>query len=110
MENNDYDKILQDLNNKVSKFSKTEIMIDKTSLFYNINPSFIYYGLIPFFIFIFLYIIRPRFVMSTKVSIDNQLFLEKKLNYKKLFVSTFIISIFIWIAIYSYQYKQKLKN
>lgn len=109
MENNDYDKILQDLNNKVSKFSKSEIIADKPTISYNIKPSFIYYGLVPFFVYIFLYIISPKFVMTTEVSMDEQLFLEKKLNHKKLFVTSLIISILIWIAIYSYQYKLKTK-
>ena len=107
MENNsEYDEMLKNLNVRVSSLSKLETSLDIPKLSYNINMINISYGLIPLFVYMTLYLIKPNFAMINDVGIDGQLFLEKKLSHKKLFIATIIITLLIWISYFAYKYKK----
>lgn len=105
-----YNDIVKNLNDRVTMLSKNEISIDKPSPNYNINFSAIYYGLVPILTYISLYLIKPDFVIITDTGFDGQLYLEKKLSHKKLFIATLIITFVIWVSYFAYQYKQKINK
>lgn len=108
MENNDqYDDMLKNLNERVSSLSKPETNFDNVRLSYNLNLSSIYYGLVPLLVYTSLYLIKPEFVKISDVGSNGQILLEKKLSHKKILIATIISTIFIWVSYFAYQYKNK---
>lgn len=101
-----YDETLKRLSDQVSQFSSTTISSSsKTSIIPSIKSPFVYYSIVPFVILILLWYLKPS-VITDEVSIDGD-FPTRILSYKKLFVSTIIITLIVFVAYFSYVYKYK---
>ncbi len=111
MEDNEFDATLKKLSDQVNQFAGTTIKnntSDGGSGFLskiNVQSPLVYYCAIPLVIMIVLFFWKPGFVME-EVSIDGNL-PEKKLNFKKLFVTSIISTVIIAIIIFIYHYKGK---
>jgi len=109
MNDTDFDNTIKKLQEQVSQFSggDTEFEIPKNTILSKINfkTNLVYFGLIPLFIMIILYILKPYFVMTeTIIDETSSLIIPKKLSFKKLFLSTVICTCIISIIIFSYLY------
>jgi hypothetical protein len=115
MEDNEIDATIKSLHEKVNQITTTNtissfvdaknasnISFFSGSIF---KPKVIYYVAVPLTILLVLFFWKPNFIMED-VSIDGKL-PEKKLIYKKLFISTFIVTFIIAIGIFGYFYKNK---
>ena len=108
----DFDDALKNLQRQVSQFSSGEsidIKIQNNNILskININSNMVYYVLVPIIIIIILYLLKPCFIM-TETTTDNSLSTvsEKKINFKKLVISTIICTSIISLIIFSYKYKK----
>jgi hypothetical protein len=105
----DLDSKIKMLNEKVSEITRTNVKSDNgnnQSAFLTINvikSPVVYYGIIPVFIMLLLFFLKPSFIME-KISIDGKL-PEKKLSYKKLIIATIIVTAIICIVVFIYLYK-----
>lgn len=107
----DFDDTLKNLQRQVSQFASGEaVEIQKNnSIWSNINfkSNMVYYVLVPIIIIIILYLLKPCFIM-TETTTDNSLSTvsEKKINFKKLVISTIASTCIISLIIFSYKYKK----
>ena len=97
-----YANDIQELENRLSNLINTEQNIPSIM---KINKN-IFYIFIPIIVIFLLIIFKPSFIYSKK-KIDNILF-EKKIDIKKLAITTTIISFFICIIIFSFKYKNNI--
>lgn len=105
----EYDEIVKNLNEKVSKLSKEDISIEQSLTSYNINKNPIYYGVIPVIAYLTLYLTKPEFVMSTDTVFKDEVYLEKKISHKKILTATLIITLSIYFSYFAYQYKKQIE-
>ena len=98
-----YANDIQELENRLSNLINTEQNIPSTIMKINKN---IFYIFIPIIVIFLLIIFKPGFIYSKK-KIDDILF-EKKIDIKKLAITTTIISFFICIIIFSFKYKNNI--
>ena len=108
----DFDDALRNWQRQVSQFSSGEsidIENQNNNILskININSNMVYYVLVPIIIIIILYLLKPCFIM-TETTTDNSLSTvsEKKINFKKLVISTIICTSIISLIIFSYKYKK----
>jgi len=97
-----YANDIQELENRLSNLINTEQNIPSIM---KINKN-IFYIFIPIIVIFLLIIFKPGFIYSKK-KIDDILF-EKKIDIKKLAITTTITSFFIYIIIFSFKYKNNI--
>jgi Na+/H+ antiporter NhaC len=102
-----YDDTINKLNDKVNKFTSTDINISDTkqSILKILKYPFIYYTVIPFIILIVLWFLKPSIIIE-EINI-NEDSVKKKINYKKLLLMTIIITLIIFLVYFSYIYEKK---
>ena len=113
MEDSEIDATIKSLHEKVNQITTTTSAFVVTrntsseSIFSGsiLKSPIIYYGAVPLTILIILFFWKPSFIMEN-VSIDGKL-PEKKLIYKKLFMSTLIVTIIIAAVFFIYSCKNK---
>lgn len=103
------DSKIKMLHEKVSEITKTNVKsgnLNNQSAFLTINvikSPVVYYGIIPLFILLLLFFLKPSFIMEN-ISIDGKL-PEKRLSYKKLITATIIVTAIISIVVFIYLYR-----
>ena len=114
MEDNEIHSTIQSLHEKVNQIrskTTTTTMLPSdeknTSVFsgFILKSDVIYYVIVPLIIFFILFFCKPSIIME-EVSIDGK-FPEKKRSYKKLIISTLILTVIIVIGIFCYSYTSK---
>jgi len=103
----EYEELLKNLNEKVSKISKSDTEVYKQLPAYDINKTAIYHSLVPLLTYIALYLIKPEFCMISEKGSNGEIYLDKKIRHKKLLIPTLIITIIVWISYFVFQYKKK---
>ena len=107
----DFDDNLKNLQRQVSQFASGEaidIEMPKNNSILskiNINSNMVYYVLLPIIIMIALYLFKPCFIM-TETTTDNSLSSVKKIDLKKMLISTIVTTCIISLIIFSYKYKK----
>jgi hypothetical protein len=103
MENSNIDETIRRLDQRVS--SLTGYGISSNSNFMSsVSTSYIYYGCIPIIIALFLAVWKPSFIIET-TSIDGE-YPQPHVIYKKLLLSTLVLSTMIGVAIFVYFYRK----
>ncbi len=103
------DSKIKMLHEKVSEITKTNVKsgnLNNHSAFLTINSiksPIVYYGIIPIFILLLLFFLKPSFIMEN-ISIDGKV-PEKRLSYKKLITATIIVTAIISIIVFIYLYR-----
>ena len=114
MNDTDFDNTIKKLQGQVSQFSSeaTDIEMPKSSILskINANSNMVYYVIIPIIIIIILYLLKPCFIMTETTTIDVNLsnVSKKKLNFKRLVISTIICTCIISLVIFSYKYRKSV--
>lgn len=117
MNNTEFDNTLKKLEGQVSQFSSvaTDFEIPKNNSILSkidFKSNVVYYVLVPIIIMIVFYIFKPCFVMTETTTTDVNLITitEKKLNFKRLIISTIICTFTISFLIFCYLYKKQLQK
>ena len=96
------DKIIAELDKKVSQFVKPNISsISVKSQIYKFDYKMLVYAIAPISLVILFILIKPGFVMKNIV-VDGVV-VDSKLNISKIICITIVLSIIIDICIYKYQ-------
>ena len=108
MDNTDYDKTIQDLNEKVSQISGPSAEAPSNggkSKLDMLKSPYMACVAVPIVVLVGLFFIKPGFIMETK-SKDGEM-PRKVVNFKKLLLVTLVICGVIGLGVYLYFFKTK---
>jgi hypothetical protein len=108
----DYDETISKLNMEVRQITSTNVAMHttKTGTFFVptviLKSSILFYICVPLIIVFVLFFFKPKLIMKEDTIIDKES--RKKISFKKLILTTIIVSAIITICMFVYSYRKKV--